>query len=581
MQKKTKIFNESVHKADYEDFYDSKKLDHNGYIFDRFRDKESLNGIWRFEADPFNTCIRAKWYLEEEKDDKGFFNAIDYSFDDWDSIKVPSCWNTEAERYYLYEGIAVYTRVFICRKKIGERVFLKFGAVANEAKIFVNGNYLGKHVGASTPFFVEITDVLRERNRIIVVVDNTRRAESLPAENFDWFNYGGIHRSIEILRLPETFIKRFDVALKRDGTFSNIEIRIEIDGPDKNGKAEVRIPELNLSIAVPVKNRKGKICVTSHPELWRLEKPKLYEVTCVFGNDVVRDRVGFREISVSALDILLNGEKIVLRGIAKHEDSVQNGRSLTEDEMSEDITLAKELGCNLIRLSHYPHNEKLAQLADENGILLWEEIPAYWAIAFNCEATCIDAENQLREAILRDHNRASVMAWCVCNENLDTDERLAFAKRMIRIVRETAAHCLVTAACMMDYDACEVCDRLSKYVDIISVNEYYGWYQNDIEGLPKMLESLRAVMDRPAVVSEFGADGGPKFRGFYDEKGTEDCQAYVYKRQVKELAEASFLSGTIAWVLYDFRTPRRLHMSQRQNPKLKYYNTKGVLSADK
>ena len=125
-------------------------------------------------------------------------------------------------------------------------------------------------------------------------------------------------------------------------------------------------------------------------------------------------------------DILLNGKPVFLRGISCHEDSKENGKALTDAERERNIALAKELGCNFMRVAHYPHSERMAQLADELGILLWEEIPVYWNVHFGTQDTYEDAENQLAELIKRDFNRASVIVWSVGNENPDTDERLHF-----------------------------------------------------------------------------------------------------------------------------------------------------------
>ena len=149
----------------------------------------------------------------------------------------------------------------------------------------------------------------------------------------------------------------------------------------------------------------GEIEFEATPELWSPENPKLYEVTLSYMNDSVTDKVGFREIAVKGTDIYLNGKKIFLKGVCAHEDSVYNGKAITEDEIRENFRLAKEMNCNYMRLAHYPHTEKAARIADEMGIMLWEEIPVYWAIDFRNPETYIDAENQLTELIKRDINR--------------------------------------------------------------------------------------------------------------------------------------------------------------------------------
>lgn len=573
-------YQEAEHNADYEAVYKKQLITGKTFVYNTYRHKMSLDGTWRFEVDMYDSSLRSKWFQFRDKDDDGFYNAKDFTFSEWEKIKVPACWNMQSERYFFYEGTGIYTREFICRLKADERIVLKFGAANYSAMIFLNGVYLGMHQGGFTPFFVEVTEYLQENNRIIVAVNNQRRKERVPAQMYDWYNYGGLFRSIEILRLPKVFINRFHAALVPDGTFRHIRIRVQVDGTD-SGTAAVQIPELNLAAEIPIHNCCGEAVLDAAPELWHPGNPKLYRITCSFADDFVEDRVGFREIKTVGTELHLNGKKIILKGTTFHEDSVKNGRSLTEEEMRENFALAKELNCNFVRLNHYPHHELAAQIADELGILLWEEIPAFWAIDFDNPWTCQDAQNQLSELVLRDINRASVIIWCVCNENEDTDSRLKFAVDMMDTARRLDPDRLVTAACMFDSRNHRIVDRVSKYVDLICVNQYYGWYQNDIEKLPVMLKNLQEFMDRPAIISEFGADGGPGWRGFDDEKGTEDYQRAVYCRQVEELGKADFLCGTISWLMYDFRTPRRLHISQQQPNGEKRYNVKGVLSADK
>lgn len=138
--KSTGTFLDNIHDEDYERPYLSKMVTSSDMIFDNYREKESLNGYWNFQIDQYDTCIRAKWYEEEYKLESGMYQPVDYDFDSWDTIKVPSCWNTQNERFYYYEGPAVYTRTFRYENRGEERVFIKFGAVNYEAKVFLNKN---------------------------------------------------------------------------------------------------------------------------------------------------------------------------------------------------------------------------------------------------------------------------------------------------------------------------------------------------------------------------------------------------------------------------------------------------------
>lgn len=340
-----------------------------------------------------------------------------------------------------------------------------------------------------------------------------------------------------------------------------------------SGTATVTITELGIRQEISLTDGAGEAILAAEPELWSPENPKLYEVSLDYRNDRVSDRVGFREIRVKNGEILLNGKPLFLRGICCHEESVENGKALTDEERAENIRLAKELGCNFMRIAHYPHHERMARLADEYGILLWEEIPVYWAIKFECQKTYEDAQNQLMELITRDWNRASVIVWSVGNENADTEERLSFMSRLAQCAHSADGNRLVSAACLVDSEKNEISDRLIAYLDIIGINEYCGWYTPDFEKLPQLLENSNP--QKPVIITEFGADALPEHHGTVTDKGTEECQAYVYERQVETLRRISYIKGMTPWLLYDFRCPRRT--SHIQN----YYNRKGLFSPDK
>ena len=561
-----------INLEDYLSEYEGRHATYADLIFDRSRPKESLNGLWHYAVDQYDTCIRQHWYEERRFDENGFSLPVDYSFDEWPSMMLPCCWNTFSERFSLYEGSMIFTRTFQFRMHDDERVFLKAGAVNYICRVFLNKEYVGMHRGGSTPAYFEITDYLQKENRIIIQADNTRSPLQVPTENTDWFNYGGIYRDIEIIRVPRLFIKRFQAALVRDGTFQKILVRVQLSD-EIDSEACVSVPELGITQTIQVKKGLGEIVFEAAPMLWSPENPTLYYVSRTCCGDEVSDEIGFREIRVEGRNILLNGNPVFLRGISCHEESVGNGKALSDEERLENIRIAKELGCNFMRLAHYPHAEKMAQLADREGILLWEEIPVYWAVRFAREATYRDAENQLTEMILRDWNRASVIIWSVGNENADSDERLSFMSRLAEWAHNLDVTRLVSAACLVNYEKMAIADRLIPYLDLIGINEYMGWYTPDFSLLTKLFANSQPK--KPVVITEFGADALPGHRGTADDKGTEDCQRDVYERQIKVLKTIDYVKGMTPWILYDFRCPRRTSVIQG------YYNRKGLLSPDK
>ncbi|MDR0848787.1 MAG: hypothetical protein LBN10_07060 [Propionibacteriaceae bacterium] len=567
-------FAENIHRVDYLTPYAEPLTDAGAYIDLALRERESLDGDWHFAIDPYDTCLRARWFEEKYVDEAGRPYPVDFSFDQWETISVPSCWNVQKELWYWYEGSAVYVRNFSFEPgPASERVFLTFDGAAYAAYVFLNGEYLGWHQGASTPFRFEVTGKVRDDNRLLVVVNNDRTPERVPMDNTDWFNYGGLHRSVNLVRLPKTFIETASVALRPDGTYSTVAVGLTLTGPDLDGQAEVTIPELNFNEILDVSGGVGIEEFDLSPELWSPDNPKLYDVYIRYGADEWHDRVGFREIRVVGQDILLNGTPLFLTGVSQHEESVANGRSLTEEEIRENFRVAREMGCRYVRLAHYPHSGLTSRIADEVGMLLWEEVPVYWAIDFANEATFADADNQLRELLLRDRNRASVIIWSVGNENADSDARLSFMSRLVATCRSLDPTRLVSAACLVDSTALVIADRLAEHLDIIGINEYYGWYEPDFSKLPRLFEN--SAPTKPVIISEFGADAVTGRHGGADEMFTEENQEAIYRRQVEVLGSIPYIRGTSPWILYDFRCPRRVHVLHG------YYNRKGLLSPDR
>lgn len=559
--------------SDYKQDYAGNNALAKDLIFMGGRQTYSLNGEWHYAIDQYDTCLRQKWFLEQYFDKDGRSLPVDFSFQDWPTISLPCSVNTEKPELFWYEGPLVFTRTFSwdMQENMGKKVFFRIGAANYFSYIFLNGKYICKHEGGSTPFMWDVTEYLEKGNRILIVSDNTRNHLFVPTENTDWFNYSGVYRDIELVALPTEYLKDLKVNLVPHSDFSQIRIAAETSAD--SGIVTVEIPELQIATSMEIQNGKGEIVVEARPNLWSPETPILYDVTATFGQDKVVDRVGFREISVEGRDILLNGKKLFLRGVSVHEDSQFTGKALRDEERLTIIRTAKELGANYLRLAHYPHHENMAKLCDEQGILLWEEIPVYWAIAFDNPATYNNARNQLEELMCRDFNRASVIIWSVGNENLDSDDRFRFMGNLADFAHQYDNTRMVSAACLVDGETLSIKDRLAEKLDIIGVNEYIGWYSPNFEELPQLMNNSNPT--KPVIISEFGADATPGLHGSVDDKGTEECQEAIYRKQIEVIRQIPYIKGITPWILFDFRCPRRTAAIQG------YYNRKGLVSSDR
>jgi len=562
-----------LHDENYDRQYNPQNLSHAGMVFVGGRARESLNGVWRVCLDPFDTGLRQNWPRLQPLPSEARTLPCDYDPASGDAVRVPSSLNLVRPEWFLYEGGAWFSREFPYQPRaVTERVFLRVGAANYDTKVFLNGEFLGNHYGGSTPFFVELTGHLESENRLQLFVSNTRKADRVPMHHFDWFNYTGIHREVELLRLPTVFIKDLFVRLAPGGDRRAIAVSVTLSEPVAT-TASCSFPGLGIRATIPIVAGRGDVELGAHPGGWSPEHPMLYEVVVETSGDRVSDRVGFREIAVRGSEILLNGQTVFLRGMCVHEDDEQAGRVTSREDIARRLAHAKELGCNFLRLAHYPHHEWAAHMADEAGIMLWEEIPVYWAVDFGNPATLRDATNQLSELILRDRNRASVVLWGLGNENADTDARLHFMASLAQTARALDGTRLVSAACLIDKKAQRIADRLTAELDVIGINEYYGWYDPDFGELAAI--GRNSSPGKPVIVTETGGDALSGLHGAETVLTTEEHQAWIYRNQIATLHGIPFVRGMAPWVLYDFRSLRRQNSHQRG------YNIKGLIARDK
>jgi beta-glucuronidase len=531
-----------------------------------------LCGDWRMTLDLFDEGLRQRWYALDDTPPSQWAVPRDYEVEAGDLVPVPSSWNALKPEWTFFEGAAWYTRDLDWRREApDERAILRIGAANYAALVFLDGVWLGGHRGGSTPFCLDLTEHLASgRHRLQIMVENRRRPDRVPMDHVDWFNWGGLYREVAILRLPAVHIRRASAELRPDR--ATLRFAVVLSAP-VDGTARVEIAEIGLSAEIPVVDGRGTIDVAAAVALWSPASPKLYDVEVSWQGDRFRDRIGFRTIEARGTRLFLNGEPVWLRGVCVHEDDLALGKVSTEADVRHRLADARDLGCNFLRLAHYPHHEHVARLADEEGFLLWAEIPVYWAIAFDDPGTFADAENQLRELIERDRNRASVVVWGIGNENADTDARLAFMAGLAAAARALDPSRLVGAACLIDRERFAIADRLAEHLDLIGLNQYFGWYEPDFAGLERLLAN--SDPGKPVIVSETGADAMPGHRGVGRVLFTEDWQADFYREQLRRLRAVPWICGLAAWLLYDFRSPRRQTSFQRG------FNRKGLIGEDK
>lgn len=554
-----------------------------------------LSGVWHYSIDPYRTGA-AGFHGEAPDASQRRYAEIDvaqtmrdhpaalYEFDmaRAPTATLPSSWLTHSAEMRHYKGLVWYQRTFSADPKAGERQFLRFGAANYRAHVYLNGKHVGEHEGGFTTFAFEVTGLLRKGdNQITVGVDDERTAQDLPPPVTDWETYGGLTRAVTVVTTPATYVDDAWVRLTRDG---RIAVTAHVDGKAAAGLAvKLAIPALGLEVPGKTDGEGNWTATVAAPAAlrrWSPDTPTLYDVSISAGDDLWRDRLGFRTVAVSGHQILLNGKPIFLRGITLHEEEFGDNptRAITPEAARALLGEVKNgLHGNYVRLAHYPHSEVMTRTADQMGLLVWSEIPNYWMVDFGNPAVLAKARHMLAEEIARDRDRASIIIWSIANETPVNPARNRFLETLAAEAHRLDDSRLVSAALLVGRKqeggrtVFDIDDPLIPSLDVMAVNTYNGWYSEDpLPSLPAFV--WRSRYDKPLIFSEFGAAATA---GFHDparaHKFSEEFQADYYKYTLAMMTKIPFLAGLSPWILKDFRSPRRQHPVFQQG-----WNRKGL-----
>lgn len=542
----------------------------------------SLDGEWHTIIDPYGSGLYG-FHGKLRTNDGYFMNAApkpdapsDYNFATSPTLKVPGDWNTQRPSLLYYEGPVWYEKDFTYQAKPNTHVFLHIGAANYRSFVWVNAKKVCEHEGGFTPFDCEVTNVLNDgKNFVVIAVDNTRLADGAPTLQTDWWNYGGLTRDVSLVDVPEQFVDDYDLHLRR-GTTSEIDGWVHVVDAPAGSSVTVNIPEVKASITANV-GADGRAEFHLHAtglELWSPEHPKLYKVQIHAGADALEDDMGFRTIEVRGTEILLNGKPIFLHGVSIHAEApYRTGRAWSEKDAETLLGWAHELGANYVRLAHYPHDQRMTRLADRMGILVWSEIPTYWAIEFDNPAVLAKCEQQLHEMIRRDRDKASVILWSVANETPNNPTRTKFLETLVGDAHRLDPTRLVTAALLVRTDGMTkiVDDPLGQALDVIGTNEYIGWYEHKPADADHTVWKI--AYQKPLIMSELGGGAIAGLHGPSTQMWTEEYQADLYRHQIIMLNKIPQLRGMSPWVLMDFRSPRRMLPGKQDG-----FNRKGLIS---
>ena len=379
--------------------------------------------------------------------------------------------------------------------------------------------------------------------------------------NFDFFNYAGITRPVHLYTTPAAYIADIALAPAMDGT---LDYKINTIG---DGLASIEILNDEGKVVADGKGESGTLHVED-PHLWqpRPGTPYLYTALVKFGQDEYRQQFGFRSVEVRGHQFLINGEPFYFKGPCKHEDSAFRGRGYDACVTVTDLKLYQWLNANCLRMSHYPYAEEVYDLCDRLGIVVIDETPA---VGIGAGAACdpyktfpLKAYHSavLRAMIDRDKNHPCVVLWSLGNEP-DTEHFPQSAYDYWHPLYEQA-HAqdpqdrpVTMVCCQNDYTR----DITTRTMDVVCINRYYGWYNlsGDLENAAYAFQQeldFWAGIDKPLVLSEYGADTVAGLHGTAPEMFTEEFQVEYYKTINACLDSRPFVVGEWPWNFADFST---------------------------
>ena len=594
-----------------------------------------LNGEWSYIVDPMNNGLPESSFFggfPKNKTQKTGMELIEYNFETAAKIQIPGAWNAADEKLFFYRGPVWLYKKFKYSPNKESLTHLYIEGSNFTTKVFINGSIVGKFEGGYVPFNFEISDHLKDGDNILLVqTDNTLNKSSVPTQKTDWWPWGGIVGDVYIVETPKQFIRNAYLQLNPEN-FSQAYFSLEMNDNFVGKEISLEIPELQYSNKF-ITNSLGAITenIKITPQLWSPANPKLYEVIISSKDESINDEIGFRSIKTQGQKIYLNNSEIRFKGIAMHSEPIGiDGPAFSQEHFKELLSTAKELNINFVRAAHYPDTRHLAKIADQFGLMLWEEVPVYWNIDWSNAETLTIAKNQISRLVQRDQNRASVVVWSVANETPLSSSRMQFLNALLSEIEVTDTSRLTTAALLsgseeqfrslvlvlalqgaksewvdpkekatfksildranvsIDHElnfSLSIEDPLGESVDLISYNEYFGWYyvtfftdqmmisegtlrQLMFEVMPKI--KISSIFDKPIHISEFGA--GAKYGNHTNKIWSEGYQAKLYKHQLEMLSNNPQIQGISPWVFKDFRAMLRPLPGIQD-----FYNRKGLI----
>ncbi|SFS05686.1 beta-galactosidase [Granulicella pectinivorans] len=573
----------------------------------------------------------------------------------WTTVSVPHTWNragyykdapashiNTAQNVVTTQGVGWYKLAFTPPANVsGMESFLQFDAASRIATVWLNGTLLGTHRGGFSRFRLDSTAALKpgRENTLTVKVDNTKpalgssTADVLPLTG-DFFVYGGLYRPVSLIFTKKMHLDLTDygssgvyaktTSIASAGAQVQVRARVRNDSEQSGtlmlrtmlvdaqgkiaGQQEQTVTVAPASVAEGIAN----VAVT-HPHLWQgVDDPYLYRLVVELSSKSSQlvDRVsvpfGIRQVRFDPNQgLFLNGKHVAVHGVGYHQDREGKGWASQPEDVAADEAMMREMGVTGIRLTHYQHGQPIHDLADRDGLVVWDEIPlvSQWTLGDHSEPTAALRENarqQLRELIAQDFNHPSVVTWSIGNE-IDfgngipgfvgnnggaLPDPLPLLKELNQLAHELDPLRPTTLATCCEQHALApgaTVPITGAVTDLSGANRYFGWYYDKPSDLGPHLDSLhRTRPAQPMAVTEYGAGGAISLHSDNALGGAEsrnrpqaeEYESYIHEQNWSTLQNKPYLWGTFLWNSFDFGSTTRSEGNAQD------INTKGIVTFD-
>lgn len=487
-----------------------------------------------------------------------------------ESIALPHTWNAvdgqDGGNDY-HRGTCWYVKKFAKpEKNETDKAYLEFCGAAMTAEIYLNGEKISRHEGGYSTFRVEITERLEEENTLVVSVDNSNNTTVYP-QTADFTFYGGLYRDVNLIIVPETHFElaycgsqgiKVTPVVNLEEKKAVVTVEAWVCGDADMVTFEVNQEKINASLE---DGRAKAEFVIENVHLWDgVDDPYLYTAKAFMENgDIVSTRFGCRKYYIDPQKgFFLNGHPYLLRGVSRHQDFKGVGNALTIEHHKKDMEIIKEIGATTLRLAHYQHAQEFYDLCDENGLIVWAEIPYITMHMKNGRANTL---SQMEELVVQNYNHPSIICWGLSNEitaaSAVDDDLLENHRLLNNLCHRLDSTRLTTMAnvFMLETDS-----PILEIPDINSYNLYFGWYLGELEQNDEFFDEYHEKYpDRVIGFSEYGADANPQYQAAVPEKGdyTESYQAVYHEHILQMIEKRPWLWATHVWNLFDFAADGR------------------------